>query len=59
MTFFRCAGEAGGPIGADDIAFTFWTRWCCWAVETRLKHPGRAFIKLEDTIVVTDQGRDL
>jgi Xaa-Pro aminopeptidase len=29
------------------------------SVETTLKHPSRGFIKLEDTVVVTDQGHDI
>ena len=29
------------------------------SVETTLKHPSRGFIKLEDTIVVTDAGYDI
>jgi Xaa-Pro aminopeptidase len=29
------------------------------SVETTLKHPSRGFIKLEDTVVVTDEGHDI
>jgi Xaa-Pro aminopeptidase len=29
------------------------------SVETTLKHPSRGFIKLEDTVVVTDKGHDI
>ena len=29
------------------------------SVETTLMHPARGFIKLEDTVVVTDQGHDV
>jgi len=29
------------------------------SVETTLKHPSRGFIKLEDTVVVTDEGHDV
>ncbi len=29
------------------------------SVETTLKHPGRGFIKLEDTVVVTDSGHEV
>jgi Xaa-Pro aminopeptidase len=28
-------------------------------VETTLKHPGRGFIKLEDTVVVTESGHEI
>ena len=29
------------------------------SVETTLKHPGRGFIKLEDTVVVTEAGHEV
>ena len=29
------------------------------SVETTLKHPSRGFIKLEDTVVVTEQGHEV
>ena len=43
------ADDAGRPLEAGMVV----------SVETTLKHPGRGFIKLEDTVVVTDGGHEI
>jgi len=43
------AEDAGRPLEAGMVV----------SVETTLKHPSRGFIKLEDTVVVTDKGHEV
>ncbi len=46
------------PYPADDADKPL-ERGMVISVETTLKHPGRGFIKLEDTVVVTDNGHEV
>jgi Xaa-Pro aminopeptidase len=48
---------ASGPVPYDDYdAKRPLESGMVVSVETTLQHPKRGFIKLEDTVVVTDQG---
>ena len=50
---------ASGPVPYDDYdAKRPLETGMVVSVETTMQHPKRGFIKLEDTIVVTDQGFD-
>jgi Xaa-Pro aminopeptidase len=49
-----------GPVPYDDYdAHRPLERGMVISVETTLQHPKRGFIKLEDTVVVTDSGHDI
>jgi Xaa-Pro aminopeptidase len=51
---------ASGPVPYDDYdAHRPLETGMVISVETTMQHPKRGFIKLEDTVVVTDQGYDI
>ena len=51
---------ATGPVPYDDYdAKRPLETGMVISVETTLAHPKRGFVKLEDTVVVTDQGFDI
>ncbi len=54
----RLTDKGPVPYPADDADRPLEVG-CVVSVETTLKHPTRGFIKLEDTVVVTDRGHEI
>ena len=54
----RLTGSGPVPYPADDADKPLEPGMVI-SVETTLKHPGRGFIKLEDTVIVTEAGHEL
>jgi len=54
----RLSDRGPVPYPADDADLPLETGTVV-SVETTLKHPTRGFIKLEDTVVVTDEGHEI
>jgi Xaa-Pro aminopeptidase len=54
----RLTDKGPVPYPADDADRPLEVS-CVVSVETTLKHPTRGFIKLEDTVVVTDRGHEI
>ncbi len=54
----RLTDKGPVPYPADDADRSLEVG-CVVSVETTLKHPTRGFIKLEDTVVVTDRGHEI
>jgi Xaa-Pro aminopeptidase len=51
---------ARGPVPYDDIdARLPLEPGMVVSIETTVKHPRRGFIKLEDTVIVTDKGHEI